>query len=117
MDEYCTKVLEVSFEGVGYMNDNRDQVVKWTVSLNPTTPRLTMSNRFEVSNVPIIPLEPYYDKYSPLVFKAGKFSGTLILDFDNGIIGSTDPAALADKIGSLIVQNIRGRGNIAFVRG
>ena len=95
MDEYYTKVIAVSSKGTGHVNGNIDQTVKWAVDLNPTTPRLTMSNSFEVSGVPIVPFEPYYNKYLPLVFKSGKFSGLLIFNFDNGSIGSTDEVRLS----------------------
>ena len=95
MNEYYTKMLAISSTGAGYLNGNKGQAVKWNIGLNPTTPRLTMSSRFEVSNMPIVPFEPYYDKYSPLVFKAGRFSGLLIFDFDNGNIGSSDEIRLS----------------------
>ena len=94
MDEHYTKVLAASSTGAGYVNGDSSQAVKWTVDLNPATPRLTMSSRFDVSGVLITPFEPYYDKYSPLVFSAGKFSGVLVFNFDNGTIGSTDELAL-----------------------
>jgi hypothetical protein len=96
MDEYHSRVLAVNSAGEGYVNGDSGQVVKWTVALNPTAPRLTMSSRLEVSGVAITPFEPYYDKYSPLVFKAGRFSGLLIFDFDNGVIGSSDELRLSD---------------------
>jgi hypothetical protein len=96
MDESYTEVLSAHSTGQGNINGGKDQTVKWTVSIDPTTPRLTMSNRFEVSNVSIPPFEPYYDKYSPLVFKTGKFSGLLIFDFDNGAIGSSNELHLSD---------------------
>ncbi len=95
MNEYYTKILTVSSTGAGYLNGNKGQVVKWAIGLNPAMPRLTMSSRFDVSNVPIVPFEPYYDKYLPLVFKAGRFSGLLIFDFDNGSIGSADEIRLS----------------------
>lgn len=89
-------LLYLTSAGSGNVNGDKNEVVTWTISLNPTTPKLTMSNRFEVSNVDMIPFEPYYDKYSPFVFKTGRFSGTLIFDFDNGNIGSTNEVHLAD---------------------
>jgi hypothetical protein len=73
-------------------------VIKWNVSWNPAAPKLTMSNRFEVSNVDILPFEPYYDKYSPFVFKTCFLSGTLIFDFDNGNIGSTNEVKLSKPL-------------------
>ena len=96
MDEHYTKVLYAASTGTGNVNADKDQVIKWVITLDPTTPRFTMSNRFDVSNVLIMPFEPYYDKYSPLVFKSGRFSGLLIFDFNNGNIGSTDELRLSD---------------------
>lgn len=96
LDNSYAKVLSLSTEGEGRLNGNQDEVIRWTISLNPLTPKLTMSNRFEVSGMDILSFEPYYDRYSPLVFKKGKFSGTLIFDFDNGNIGSTNEVRLSD---------------------
>lgn len=95
LDDLYSRVLSLASTGTGRLNGRNDEIVKWNVSLNPTTPRLTMSNRFEVSNLSILPFEPYYDKYSPLVFKNGYFSGLLIFDFDNGNIGSSDELHLS----------------------
>lgn len=94
MDESYTKMLALYSVGSGCVNGDSNQAVKWTISVDPTTPRLTMSNRFEVSGVHILPFEPYYDKYSPIVIKDGRFSGLLVFDFDNGMIGSTDELRL-----------------------
>jgi hypothetical protein len=88
-------IVDAKSEGKGIVNGDADQIVNWTVAFNPNTPKLTMSNRFEVSGVDILTFEPYYDRYSPLVFKKGRFSGTLIFDFDNGNIGSTNEVHLS----------------------
>lgn len=96
LDDHYSKVLDVASAGEGNINGDRSESVKWEISYNPTTPRLTMSNRFLVSGLDIITFEPYYDAYSPLVFKKGKFSGTLIFDFDNGSIGSSNEIHLSD---------------------
>lgn len=96
LDEYYSKVLAVSSTGSGNVNGDRYQVVSWTTAWNPTTPRLTMGNNFEVSGVDMLPFQPYYDRYSPFVFKTGRFSGTLIFDFDNGNIGSSNEVRLSD---------------------
>jgi hypothetical protein len=95
MDEFYTKILSCDSAGEGDVAGDRTQTVKWVVSLNPNTPRLTLSSRFEVSDVKIVPFEPYYDKYSPFVFRSGKFSGLLIFDLDNGVIGSSDELRLS----------------------
>ncbi len=94
-DEYYTKIVSLASAGQGYVNGDREEEVKWTMTLNPTTQRLTMSSRFDVYNVAITPFAPYYDRYSPFVFKKGKFSGVLIFDFDNGNIGSSNELRLA----------------------
>ena len=90
LNEFYSAVLNVSSNGGGRLNHDRSEAIKWSVTLNPATPRLTMSSRFDVTGLSILTFEPYYDKYSPLIFKSGRFSGTLIFDFDNGNIGSSD---------------------------
>ncbi|MFA5145970.1 MAG: DUF748 domain-containing protein [Candidatus Omnitrophota bacterium] len=97
-DDTYTKVLALSSAGEGNLSGNRGEVIKWDVSLDPATPKLTMSNRFEVSGLDILTFEPYYDKYAPFVFNKGKFSGTLIFDFDNGSIGSTNEVHISDFV-------------------
>lgn len=95
-DDSYIKVLRLSSSGRGNINGNSDEVMGWNISLDATAPRLTMSNRFEASNVEMVRFQPYYDKYSPFIFKSGRFSGTLIFDFDNGNIGSTNEIRLSD---------------------
>lgn len=96
LNDSYTGVVALDTSGQGDLNGNADEVVKWTIAYNPTTPQLTMSNRFEVSNLDIVPFRPYYDRYSPLIFVKGRFSGTLVFDFDNGSIGSTNEIHLSD---------------------
>ena len=90
LDKDYTKILRMASVGSGEVNGHRSESIKWDIKLDPTTPKLTMSNRFEVSGVEITPFEPYYYRYSPLVFTGGTFSGLLIFDFDNGNIGSSN---------------------------
>jgi len=94
-DSY-TAILDVAFTLEGNLNGAKDETLKWIARLDPKTPKLTMSNRFEVSNLEILTFEPYYDAQSPIVFERGKFSGELIFDFDNGNIGSTNEIRLSD---------------------
>ena len=94
-DSY-TAILSVAFTLQGNLNGASDETLKWIASLDPKTPKLTMSNRFEVSNLEIRTFEPYYDAQSPIVFRKGKFSGDLVFDFDNGNIGSTNEIRLSD---------------------
>jgi len=96
LDPSYTKVLWLDSTGTGNLNGNKDETVGWVIAQNPTTPKLTMSNRFEVTTVDIKTFEPYYDKYSPIAFAKGRFSGTLVFDFDNGDIGSTNEVRLSD---------------------
>lgn len=90
LDRSYTKVLSAGSKGEGVLNGHSREVVRWNSTYNPTTPRLTMSNRFNVSDLDIMVFKPYYDRFSPFDFRRGTFSGTLIFDFDNGNIGSTN---------------------------
>jgi hypothetical protein len=98
LDGQYSRVLDIGSSGEGNLNGNRDEVVNWVISYNPTTPKLTMSNRFTVSRLDILAFEPYYDKYSPFVFKKGRFSGLLIFDFDNGNIGSSNEIRISNFV-------------------
>lgn len=97
-NDYYNAILGVTFDLQGNLNGFPREKLKWVGSLNPTTPKLTMSNRFEVSNLDILNFEPYYDAQSPLIFNRGRFSGTLVFDFDNGNIGSTNEIRLSDVL-------------------
>ncbi len=94
-DSY-TDIIRLAFTLEGILNGMPDEKLKWTASMNPKTSRLTMSNRFDVYNLEILALEPYYNAQSPIVVQRGKFSGELIFDFDNGNIGSTNEIRLSD---------------------
>lgn len=96
LNDTYTAVRSASSTGSGYLNGDSRQTAGWTVHLDPNTPKLTMSNRFEVYNINIRTFEPYYDRYSPLIFRSGTFSGNLVFDFDNGNIGSTNEVRLSD---------------------
>ncbi len=96
LDDMYSRVLRLESQGQAEFNGDKSQTVKWAITLDPGTPMLTMSNRFEVSGVDITTFEAYYDKYSPFVFRKGKFSGTLIFDFDNGSIGSSNEVHISD---------------------
>lgn len=95
LDDNYSKILAMAFTLEGNMNESRNEVIKWVASLNSAAPRITMSNRFDVSSLDLLALLPYYDKFSPFVFKRGNFSGTLVFDFDNGNIGSTNEITLS----------------------
>ncbi|MGD2278725.1 MAG: DUF748 domain-containing protein [Candidatus Omnitrophota bacterium] len=94
-DDY-SDVKSMSSSGTGFVNSDRFQRMSWNVSLDPRTERLTMSNRYEVSNVNILLFRPYYDRYSPIDIERGRFSGTLVFDFNNGNIGSMNTLRLSD---------------------
>jgi hypothetical protein len=101
MNDAYTQVLRVSSTGQGDVDGRPEQVIQWTISLDPNAPRLTMSNRFEVSNVDLITFEPYYDRFSPFEFARARVSGLLIFDFDNGNIGSSNELHLHDLVFSV----------------
>ncbi len=89
-------VLSAATKGKGFINGDPAQTIDWTITLNPQTEKLTMGNRFEVNNVDILLFKPYYDKYSPVDIERGRFSGTLVFDFDNGNIGSMNTIVLTN---------------------
>ncbi len=94
-DNY-SKITNLSFAIAGNLNGNQRETIQWTASLDPTRPKLTMSNRFEVSDIDLLVFQPYYDQFSPFVFKRGRFSGTLVFDFNNANIGSTNEIRLSN---------------------
>lgn len=96
--ENYSSISSLNYVLEGVLDGNNDQTIKWTAYLDPRTPRLTMSNRFEVSGLDLLAFEPYYDSMSPFIFKKGKFSGTLVFDFDNGMIGSTNEIRISDYL-------------------
>ncbi|HPM42557.1 MAG TPA: hypothetical protein PLV52_01860 [Candidatus Omnitrophota bacterium] len=96
LDNTYTKVLRAGSEGQGLLNGKSDEIIQWNSVYDPTTPRLTMGNRFTASGLDLLVFKPYYDKLSPFDFKRGRFSGTLVFDFDNGNIGSTNEIRLRD---------------------
>ncbi|MFA6079369.1 MAG: hypothetical protein WC779_06470 [Candidatus Omnitrophota bacterium] len=110
LDSTYTKVLRVGTAGTGCLNGYADQTINWNIILDPTTPKLTMSNNIEISNADIMPFAPYYDKISPFVFKEGRFSGSFVIDFDNGNIGSTNVVKLKNYV--FFIK--RGQENSAF---
>lgn len=96
MNEYYTGIENAASTGQAFLNGNKNEVVQWTSSFYPMEPKLTMSNRFEVSGLDVKVFEPYYDRYSPFVFKKGRFGGLLIFDFNNGHIGSSNEIHLSE---------------------
>jgi len=96
LDGSGKKLEALSTQGSGSIQGNVSERIMWVIAWNPKTQKLTMSNRLELSDVNITTFEPYYDKYSPLVFTKGKCSGTLVFDFDNGDIGSTNDVRFSD---------------------
>jgi len=96
-----SNITGLSFTLEGMLNGHNDERIQWVGSLDPSTPRITMSNRFDVSNLDILTFAPYYDSFSPFVFKRGRFSGTLVFDFNNGNIGSTNEIRLSKLIFSV----------------
>jgi len=97
-DNDYTGISAVSYELNGNLNGAVNERIKWIANLDAAAPRFTMSNRFQVSDLNLLTFEPYYDGFSPFVFKKGRFSGTLVFDFDSGNIGSTNEVMLSDII-------------------
>ncbi|MBU0571371.1 MAG: DUF748 domain-containing protein [Candidatus Omnitrophica bacterium] len=91
-----TGVLSVGATGTGNINGDSSQRISWVVYLDPGSSALTMSNRIEASNLDITLFKPYYDQYAPVEIDRGRFSGTIVLDFDNGNIGSMNTLRLSD---------------------
>ncbi|MGB3112628.1 MAG: DUF748 domain-containing protein [Candidatus Omnitrophota bacterium] len=86
----------VSSRGGGVLNGDPSQRINWVVSLDPKKERLTMSNRYEVSDLNVLLFRPYYDRYSPIDIKKCRVSGTLVFDFNSGNIGSMNTLRLSD---------------------
>ncbi|TSA55619.1 DUF748 domain-containing protein [bacterium] len=82
-------------QGRGFMNAKSGQVLTWDTEYDPTKAKLTMSNTFDIQNVDFTHFQPYYDKYSPFIFKKGKASGRLIFNFDDAQIGSDNEILLS----------------------
>ncbi|NQT32413.1 MAG: DUF748 domain-containing protein, partial [Candidatus Omnitrophica bacterium] len=107
-DDY-RKVVFVKSRGDGLVEGKPSQQVKWDIALDPTARDLTMQSSFDVSNIDIRLFEPYYDMYSPVIIDRGRCSGTLVFNFDNGAINSSNTLYLNDfvyreKEGSLGAQ-------------
>ena len=82
-------------QGSGLVNSRPGQILTWDTEYDPTKAKLTMSNTFDIQNVDFTHFQPYYDKYSPFIFKKGKASGGLIFNFDNAQIGSDNEILLS----------------------
>lgn len=96
LNKAYTAITSAGSTGEGVVNNRKSEVVRWNSIWNPVTPRLTMANRFNVSGIDMVTFKPYYDRFSPFDFKRGTFSGTLVFDFDNGNIGSTNEVRLSN---------------------
>ena len=94
-DNY-SKITSLSFTLAGRLNGYEKELIQWIGSLDPAAPKLTMSNRFDVTSLNILTFAPYYDNFSPFIFKRGRFSGTLVFDFNKGSIGSTNEIHLSN---------------------
>lgn len=126
-----TELKELQTFGRGFVNADASQRIEWAIKYFPKTQALTMSNRFDVYGVEITQFSPYYDTYSPIAINRGRISGSLVFDFDNGNIGSTNtvtfhdlvfapkPGSIADRYWAVgagdLVQYLRSRsGDIYF---
>ena len=75
-------------QGRGIVNAKPGQFLEWVTEYDPAKEKLTMNNAIDIENVDFTYFEPYYDKYSPFIFKKGLASGKLIINFDNAQISS-----------------------------
>ncbi|MFH1996045.1 MAG: DUF748 domain-containing protein [Candidatus Omnitrophota bacterium] len=89
-----SEIRNFSTSGAGRLNGKADETVEWVISLNPKTPKLTMSNRYTPKNIDLTTFAPYISRYSPFNVAEGRLSGTLVIDFDNGQIGSSNEVEL-----------------------
>jgi len=90
LNENYTQVIQASTNGRGFVNGDKRQSIDWIVSMYPASQQLHMSNRFEVNNVDAIAFKPYYAKYSPVDITKAWISGTLVFNFSDGDIGSSN---------------------------
>jgi hypothetical protein len=82
-------------QGRGLVNAVPGQTVLWDIAYNPTREKLTMSSTFDIENIDFTHFKPYYNKFSPFIFKKGRASGRLIFNFDNAQIGSDNEILLS----------------------
>ena len=94
-------VLDVQSQGSGLVGGDPAQKLNWVISLNPTISALTMGNTFHLRDIEITPFAPYYDTYSPISIQKGRVSGTLIINFDHGNIGSQSTLYLSGLVFSV----------------
>ncbi len=104
-----TEVKELETFGRGFVNSDPSQRIEWAIKYYPLNSPLRMSNRFDVYGVEVTQFRPYYDIYSPIDFRSGRMSGSLVFDFDNGNIGSTNTVTFQNltfspKPGSVAAQ-------------
>ena len=86
----------VKTKGSGEINSFPNQHIDWDTGYDPTRGKLTMNNTFNIRDLDFIHFAPYYDKFSPFLFTKGRASGELVLNFDNGDIGSTNELRLSN---------------------
>ena len=110
-DDY-RKVVSVGSRGTGFLNGDTRQKIQWVTSLDPEATALTMANKYEVTDIDITLFKPYYDEFSPVVIQKGRCSGTLVFNFDNGNIGSTNTLHLR---GFVFQEKTGGRGSEYWV--
>jgi len=96
LSEDYREVFSVASRGSGLVNGDGSQLVSWDVSLDPTAEELTMMGTYKLRGVDITQFRPYYDEYSPVAIESGRCSGTLVFNFDNGNIGSTNTLQLTN---------------------
>ncbi len=86
----------VAFKGKGIVNGKPRQRLEWDTKYDPTTEKLTMANQFIIRDIDFARFSPYYDRFSPFIFKKARASGELMFNFDNGDIGSMNEIRFSD---------------------
>lgn len=75
----------------GIVNGNKDEYITWNMeSKFEDEWRYKISNTLNIDNLNLPHFEPYYDKFSPFIFKKAFVRGNIIFNLDNGNIGSTN---------------------------
>jgi hypothetical protein len=83
-------------EGRGVLNGKPRQYIEWDTKYDPTTAKLTMANELIIRDIDFVHFMPYYDKFSPFIFKKARASGELMFNFDEGNIGSMNEIRFSD---------------------
>ncbi len=90
IDKDFKSINHIASQGRGLVNARPGQFLSWEIEYDPTREKLSMSNTFDIERVDFTHFRPYYDKFSPFIFRAGKASGRLVFNFEDAEIGSSN---------------------------